>query len=100
MAKLRFERWQTPNGGECSAVGAGWDRVRYEGARLVEVFYAATIEEAMIRHHAQNGWEPYKPAPDITDRPFTEAQVAEQEAYLAVRPPKWRRLAEQITPSN
>jgi hypothetical protein len=85
MAKLRFEIWESSRSGQCAAVGEAWDRVRDEDATCREVFYASTIEEAMIHYHAVNGWEPYKPIPGLTDLTFTEEQVAEQETYLKIR---------------
>ena len=39
----------------------------------------------MSYQHQRNGWEPYKPISGVTDRPFTEDQAADQQAYLAVR---------------
>jgi hypothetical protein len=77
---------------EYAAVSEDLDRVRDDEARLVEVFYASTHEEAMGHYHERNGWEPHKPMPDTTDEPFTEDQLAEQEAYLAVRPLRWRAI--------
>lgn len=85
MAKLRFEIWETPHSQECSAVSESWDRLRDREARFVEAFYASTHEEAMNYRHQRNGWEPYKSVPGVTDQPFTDAQLGEQEAYLAVR---------------
>lgn len=90
MVALRFEIWETPHSIECAAVSESWDRVRDDPAHRIDVFYASTHEEAMRHHHERNGWEPYKPLPGVTDQPFSEDQLAEQEAYLAVRPLKWR----------
>lgn len=85
MVRLRFEIWETPHSQECSAVSESSDRVRDKEARFVEAFYASTHEEAMNYRHQRNGWGPYKPVSGVTDQPFTEDQLAEQDAYLAVR---------------
>lgn len=85
MARLRFEIWETAHSQECSAVSESWDRLRDKEARFVEAFDASTHEEAMNHRHERNGWEPYKPVSGVTDQPFTEEQLAEQIAYLAVR---------------
>jgi hypothetical protein len=85
MVRLRFEIWETPLSQECSVASENHDRLRETEARFVEAFYASTHEEAMNYRYQRNGWGPYTPVPGVTDRPFTETQLSEQDAYLAVR---------------
>jgi hypothetical protein len=85
MALLRFEIWETANSQECAAVSEAWDRLRDPDARFVEAFYASTQEEAMVYRNKRNGWRPYEPVPGLTGQIFSDAQYAEQEAYLSVR---------------
>ena len=85
MVRLRFEIWETSHSQECSVVSESWDRLRDKEARFVEAFHASTHEEAMTYRNRRNGWESYTPISGFTDQPFTEDQLAEQDAYLAVR---------------
>ena len=90
MAELRFEIWITPHSQECAAVSESWDRLRESDANFVEAFYASTTEEAMNHYYSRNGWSSYTPIPGVTDQVFTEAQHAEQAAYMAIRThPLW-----------
>jgi hypothetical protein len=90
MVKLRFEIWKTPHAIECAAVSDSFDRLREPDAHRVEVFYASTWDEAMTHHYERQGWGLYTPMPDTADQPFTEDQLAEQKAYLDLRPSRWR----------
>ncbi len=85
MAKLLFEIWDCPDSLECSAVSESTDRLRLEGAVRRDAFYASTYDEAMAQHYQAQGWGTFKPIPGVTDVPFTDAQLAEQQAYLKTR---------------
>ena len=90
MAKLVIEIWERPNSTECAAVSESSDRLRADDAVRIGTFEAETHDEAMSRRNEMLGFGPYHGLPGLTDQPFSEEQAREQQAYLAVRPERWR----------
>lgn len=48
-------------------------------------FYASSHEDSMRQHYERQGWGTYKPIPGLTEIPFSDAERAEQDAYLLER---------------
>lgn len=90
MARLVIEIWETPRAIECAAVSEAWDQLRPDNAVRIAVFEAGTHDEVMIGRNDLLDWGPYESVPGVTDQPFSEAEAQEQQAYLAVRPERWR----------
>lgn len=93
MAELVYEIWEDGGAQEMervSLVGDWRRRATRPGAALVHSFTAASYGEALAAFCAWNGNDKWQPAPGFEDHVFTDAEEAEQRAYLAVRAERWR----------
>lgn len=92
MALLLFEIWDCPDSESCGfqQVSRENDEMlrRMEPNRvLIARFHAASDFEAFQKNNDWHGFGPWKPEPGWDERFFTEAEAAEQAAYLNERQP-------------
>jgi hypothetical protein len=72
----------------CWIVGQKADEVRrrlHPHATLMRTFYASSHDDAMAKHYAAEGWADYKSIPGLTDAPYTDEQLLQQQEYLRKR---------------
>ena len=88
MPELLHEYWENDDGGAFSPVTELGDRQRPQltpNSRLVFAVRASSWFEAMQRYQERLGYGDYTPPEDVPDHIYTDAEFAEQEAYLRTR---------------
>ena len=91
MTELLHEYWEDDGGAQFGPVTQGFDRnltILMKNPRLVFALRASSWRQALQLHNDRLGygdvyWDDRGP-----DGHYTEEELAEQGAYLAVRPPR------------
>ena len=89
MPALLHEYWANDTGGQFGPVRMENDQKRpliTPNAHLVFSLWASSWFEAMQSYQERLDYGDYAPADGVENHVYTEAELAEQQAWLAVRP--------------